>query len=152
MRVQADLTLDNEAVSGIVEQFRGVVEQTVAAQIESLKASLDRPEKSPEPQQRRTLDGISLPEIERLKAADLRTAILLGKVPEDTGLLIDVQMMAKLLSVSPRTVARLQDTKAIPQAVKLGTLVRWKLIEVIEWLDSGCPSSWQKSGHSKKRG
>jgi predicted DNA-binding transcriptional regulator AlpA len=93
-----------------------------------------------------------LPESERLKATDLRTALLLGRVPDDTGLLIDVHMVAKLLSVSARTVARLQELKAIPHSVKLGTLVRWKLIEIIEWLDCGCPSRWQMPSQGKKGG
>ena len=150
MRVQADLTFDSNAISGIVEQFQAVLERTVAAQMESLRADLERSDQAPEPQPTKIPQGVSLPESERLKAADLRTALLLGKVPDDAGLLIDVHMVAKLLSVSARTVARLQDLKAIPQSVKLGTLVRWKLTELIEWLDCGCPSRWQKSNNRKK--
>ena len=78
-------------------------------------------------------------------------AVLLGKIPKDTGLLIDVKTTAKLLNVSERMVYRLADQKAAPSPVKLGALVRWRLAEIIEWVDGGCPSKWQRPRHGKDR-
>ncbi len=125
----------------------GIIERTVAVQFEKLKAELFETTGLP----KRTPTGVDLPESERLKAADLRTAILMGKIPEDTGLLIDVKTMAKLLNVSERMVYRLADQNAAPKPIKLGALVRWRLTEVIEWIDSGCPSKWQWPRHHQKQ-
>jgi predicted DNA-binding transcriptional regulator AlpA len=80
--------------------------------------------------------GIALEATDKLKAADLRIALLLGKIPEDAGLLIDTKTFARLLSISSRTLSRLIDLKAVPQAVHLGRLIRWRLSEVLEWLSS----------------
>ena len=52
----------------------------------SAKALPDQPKTIP--------GGIELPTTEQLKAKDLRLALLLGKVPEDSGLLIDTNTTA----------------------------------------------------------
>jgi hypothetical protein len=44
--------------------------------------------------------GTALTATDKLKEADLRLALLLGKIPEDAGLLIDVKTFARLLSIS----------------------------------------------------
>jgi len=87
---------------------------------------------------------IEISENERIKAGELRVELLLGKVPDTAGLLIDAKVMAELLSISSRTLYRLDDMQAIPQPVRLGRLIRWRLAEVIAWIDSGCPQrrSW----------
>jgi len=88
--------------------------------------------------------GTELKATDKLKAADLRTALLLGKIPEDAGLLIDTKTFARLLSISSRTLSRLIDLKAVPQPVNLGRLIRWRLADVLEWIEADCPSqqSW----------
>lgn len=91
--------------------------------------------------------GTELKSTDKLKAADLRIALLLGKIPEDAGLLIDAKTFARLLSISSRTLSRLIDLKAVPQPVHLGRLTRWRLSEVLEWIEADCPS--QKSWSSK---
>ena len=83
--------------------------------------------------------GTELKAKDKLKAADLRIALLLGKIPEDAGLLIDAKTFAQLLSISSRTLSRLIDLKAIPQPVNLGRLIRWRLSEVLEWIEADCP-------------
>ncbi len=143
MRFQLELSVDDAAIGGIVEQVRRVVETTVADQLR--KVTFPQPTEAVKPTKPQAIvsGGVNLPEVERIKAADLRTAILLGKIPDDTGLLIDVKTTAKLLNVSERMVYRLADQKAAPCPVRLGTLVRWRLAEIIEWIDSGCPSKWK---------
>ncbi len=62
----------------------------------------------------------------------------MGKIPEDSGLLIDAKTFAHLLSISTRTLSRLIDLKAVPMPVHLGRLVRWRLAEVLEWIEADC--------------
>jgi predicted DNA-binding transcriptional regulator AlpA len=71
--------------------------------------------------------------------SDLRLAVLMNKVPEDCGLLIDTHQVAKLLDVSERTIFALEVEKNMPAAVRLGRMVRWRLAEILEWVDAGCP-------------
>lgn len=54
--------------------------------------------------------------------------------------LLDVRQIAQLLSASPRTIYRLADTGKMPRPVKLGVLVRWRSIEIEQWIAAGCPS------------
>lgn len=54
--------------------------------------------------------------------------------------LIRVSELASLLNVSVRTVWRLQSCGNIPQPVRLGGAVRWRLQEVRDWINQGCPA------------
>jgi hypothetical protein len=63
--------------------------------------------------------GVEITADNKLKAADLRTALLLGKLPDDAGLLIDTKTTAKLLNISPRTLYRLDQEQAMPDAWRL---------------------------------
>lgn len=83
--------------------------------------------------------GTELKPQNKIKAADLRVALLLGKVPENAGILVDITQFAKLLSISSKHLRRLLDLKAIPQPVHLGRLMRWRLTEVLEWIEEDCP-------------
>ncbi len=156
MRFHGDLSVDDKAIGGIVKEFRKVVEAIVATQINTLKAELkselaEREAPTPAPPPVIEPKGIDLPESERLKAADLRMALLMGKIPPDTGLLIDLKTTAKLLDVSPRTLHRLVELNAVPSPITLGGLIRWQLAEIIEWLDDGCPSPIQPPQPRKNR-
>ena len=99
--------------------------------------------------------GVELPSEELLKARDLRIALLLGKVPENAGLLIDTDTTAQLMSVSQRRLNRLVDEKAIPAPIRIaGRLVRWRLSELLEWIEAGCPHSshWTYSSEKGRGG
>jgi predicted DNA-binding transcriptional regulator AlpA len=100
--------------------------------------------------------GIDLNSIEKLKAADLRVALLIGKTPENSGLLIDVKMLAKLLAISKSMLWHLHAVQALPAPIRIGRLNRWKLAEIIEWIEAGCPPqshwSYRNPGASKKGG
>ena len=57
--------------------------------------------------------------------------------------LVDVKGVASLLRCAPRTVYRLSDAGKMPQPLRLGSLVRWRLTgpgSIQEWLDAGCPA------------
>jgi excisionase family DNA binding protein len=56
-------------------------------------------------------------------------------------LLITAADVARLLQVSTRTLWRLRSTGRLPQDVRLGGTVRWRLDEVRKWIANGCQIS-----------
>ena len=55
--------------------------------------------------------------------------------------LLDVRSVAVLLGgCSTRHIYRLADAGRMPNAVKLGTLARWRRSELEDWIRAGCPS------------
>ncbi len=158
--VALKLSMDPGSVTKLVELFRQTLETTLAnaqmrdqaqerpAQIPVVQAR--EPSASPSP-------GTRLTPADKLKAADVRMAVLTGKIPEDAGLMIDTKLLAKLLNISQRHVNRLQDLKKLPAPVYLGHLKRWRLAEILEWIEADCPpeSVWvhkrQESGRRRGR-
>ena len=57
---------------------------------------------------------------------------------EPQSLLIPVQTVAAMLSISKRQVSRLRDAGAIPQPIRLGGAVRWRADEIEAWIQTGC--------------
>ena len=53
--------------------------------------------------------------------------------------LITAGQLARLLSISERTVYRLKSAHRLPESVNLGGSVRWRLDDVRRWIDDGCP-------------
>ena len=60
------------------------------------------------------------------------------------GRLISASALAELLSVSRRTLSRLQSKGALPPPIRLGRSVRWRLDIVTRWIEDGCPN-WHSS-------
>ena len=58
----------------------------------------------------------------------------------DAPMLLDANALAEKLSVSKATVWRMRDAGKLPQPVRLGACVRWKLADVERWLADGCPA------------
>jgi predicted DNA-binding transcriptional regulator AlpA len=54
-------------------------------------------------------------------------------------LLITAMELGQLLQVSTRTLWRLRSAGELPQPVRLGGAVRWRLDEVRKWIADGCP-------------
>lgn len=141
------VSVDNPAVGAIAERLSQAVEKAVEAELGKLATAVQktvgqeagsRPRRSNPPII--TPEGVELPDEERAKAADLRTALLLGKIPEDSGILIDSKTTAKLLNISHRTLYRLLSEGAMPEPVKVGgNMKRWRVAEILEWVDSDCP-------------
>lgn len=135
------ITLDHPAVAALAERLCQAVEKTITTHLSKLEtmvpATLPGPLLKPA---NITPEGVDLPEEERLKAANLRTALLLGKIPDNSGILIDGKATARLLNISYRTLYRLVDMKAMPEPVTLGgNMKRWRVAEILEWVDSDCP-------------
>jgi predicted DNA-binding transcriptional regulator AlpA len=53
--------------------------------------------------------------------------------------LIDVQVVARLLGCSARHVTRMRDVGLMPPGVKLGRLCKWPRRAIEEWVAAGCP-------------
>lgn len=96
--------------------------------------------------------GVVVTDFERLDAHDLRAAYLLGKLPEDGGLLVDKKSVSKLLNISPRSVDRLWHEKAMPNPIKISRQNKWRVREIIEWVEADCPPQkyWRYSGGEGK--
>ncbi|MCH7559295.1 MAG: helix-turn-helix domain-containing protein [Planctomycetes bacterium] len=52
--------------------------------------------------------------------------------------LISCKTLAKMLSLSPRTIWRLRSSGALPKTVSCGSSIRWKMSDVILFLESDC--------------
>jgi len=61
-------------------------------------------------------------------------------MPPVESALLDVEQVAALLRCSTRTVYRLADAGKMPRPVKLGSLVRWRRGEILDWIAEGCPA------------
>ena len=53
--------------------------------------------------------------------------------------MLTVDQVARMLCCSPRTVRRLTDAGRMPRPVRLGSLLRWPLESVENWISQGCP-------------
>ncbi|MDX2199400.1 MAG: helix-turn-helix domain-containing protein [Phycisphaerae bacterium] len=53
--------------------------------------------------------------------------------------LIDVNSVAELLGVAPRTIWKLVSKGGVPAPLRLGRSVRWRSDELSRWVESGCP-------------
>lgn len=55
-------------------------------------------------------------------------------------LLVTAEGVAKLLQVSKRTLWRLLSMGQLLPPVRLGGSVRWRLDEIKQWIEAGCPA------------
>jgi predicted DNA-binding transcriptional regulator AlpA len=70
-------------------------------------------------------------------------------------LLVSARDVAKLLSVSVRSVWRQESGGRLPRSVSVGRLRRWRRQEIIDWVAAGCPSRSEWEGrcrHGQGRG
>jgi predicted DNA-binding transcriptional regulator AlpA len=127
-------------VDRFLDQLEQRVESTIARALDAHAKTVVQSAQCPAtPAPSPTPPWLELKPGEGGKAADLRIALLMGKIPETTGLLIDVKVLGKLLNVSTATLWRSLDGKTIPAPVRLGQLRRWRLAEILEWIDADCP-------------
>jgi predicted DNA-binding transcriptional regulator AlpA len=52
--------------------------------------------------------------------------------------LISCRQLAKMLSLSPRTVWRLRSSQALPKPISVGSSKRWKLSDIKLYLECNC--------------
>lgn len=57
----------------------------------------------------------------------------------DHTLLITVEQLAIRLQVSKRSLFRLKSEGKLPAPVKLRNSVRWRVLDIEEWVANGCP-------------
>lgn len=62
-------------------------------------------------------------------------------MPEPMPDLIEIDAVAEKLRCHSRTVRRLADAGKMPRSLKIGGLIRWKLSEIVAWIDAGCPAT-----------
>ena len=55
-------------------------------------------------------------------------------------LLISVETLAEMLDISPRSVWRRLSSREMIEPVRIGSSVRWRLRDVEECVDAGCPT------------
>src|SRR5579862_5904078 len=93
------LTFDQSSANWFLEMFQEMIETTLKRMLAEV-AGRPAPSSGESSPLSPKLTGIDLDSIEKLKAADLRVALLIGKTPETSGLLIDTKTLARLLAIS----------------------------------------------------
>lgn len=53
--------------------------------------------------------------------------------------LITAKELAEMLSISSRTINRMQSSGRLIPPIRIGGSVRWRLDEVEQWIGEGCP-------------
>lgn len=64
----------------------------------------------------------------------------------DEPLLLRAQELARLLSISLRTLWRLHSSGSLPRPMRLGAAVRWRADEIKQWIAAGCPAITKRDG------
>ena len=54
-------------------------------------------------------------------------------------LLLDTQGMADFLGIPSKAVQQMAWTRRIPIPVRLGGTLRWNVLELLAWVQAGCP-------------
>lgn len=70
-------------------------------------------------------------------------------VTKQSAMLINAKELAEMLSVSARHIWRMKATGKLPKAVEIGNCIRWKLVEISDWLTMGCPDA-KEFAHRKR--
>jgi predicted DNA-binding transcriptional regulator AlpA len=135
------IPVDDDLIHSVTQPLANVIAEVIKSEFDAFahKLSSRLDSLAPPPQPVAASGGVELNETEKQKAADFRMQLLAGKVGDASGLLIDTKSAASLLSVSMRTLRRLADLKAVPEPVRIGSQIRWRLAEILAWIDAGCP-------------
>jgi excisionase family DNA binding protein len=151
------LTVSQETISQLLDELRRLIKDTLREElsVHTSKVEESNVKDASAAQPRSIPGGVDLPTTEQLKAKDLRMALLLGKLPEDAGLLINFDTAAKLLSINRRTLDRMVSAQEIPPPIRIsGRMRRWRITELLEWIEAGCPHPhhWSYGSDSGMRG
>jgi excisionase family DNA binding protein len=65
--------------------------------------------------------------------------------------LLTVGDVAEMAQVSTRQVWRLRDAGRLPMPVRVGSQIRWRRSDILEWIASGCPSDGEGGDANEKR-
>jgi predicted DNA-binding transcriptional regulator AlpA len=69
----------------------------------------------------------------------------------DEPCLVTAVEVAKLLHVSTRTLWRLRSGGQMPQPVRLGGAVRWRIEDIKNWIAAGCPAEQARENERHRR-
>lgn len=71
--------------------------------------------------------------------------------PEGHPKLLNVAVLAAILSVSVRQAHRMNKAGLIPRPLKIGGCVRWREVEIAAWLKCGAPcrAEWEQQRDAK---
>ena len=69
--------------------------------------------------------------------------------PEDV--LIDVQMVAALCSISRSMVYKMNEMQALPEPLMYGRTLRWSYQAIEEWIEAGCPKRNKAKGKAGRK-
>lgn len=53
--------------------------------------------------------------------------------------MITARQLAVILRVSKRQVWRMLSARRVPQPIRIGNVVRWRMAEIEQWVADGCP-------------
>lgn len=75
----------------------------------------------------------------------LRMEMVTSRMAEHEPILVDANDAAAMLGVSRAHFYRMRAAGQVPLPVRLGKAVRWRVEELQEWVDAGCPgrSKWE---------
>jgi predicted DNA-binding transcriptional regulator AlpA len=60
--------------------------------------------------------------------------------PAPEPLFVTATELAHLMRISTRTLWRLLSAHKIPEPIRLGGAVRWRIDVIQDWIDQGCPA------------
>jgi predicted DNA-binding transcriptional regulator AlpA len=68
-------------------------------------------------------------------------------------LLVDIKGLARMLGRSERALWRDQSAGRLPRPVALGGMTKWRVAEIREWVEAGCPdrAAWEASRKPSRR-
>lgn len=155
--VEIGLTVSRETTNLLLAELRQVVRDSVreelSARLPEIAAAMS-PAAVPDALKPATA-GIELLANDQIKARDLRLELLPGRLPENSGLLIDTETTAKLLGISRRALERMVAGQSILMPIRIaGRMSRWRLAELLEWIEAGCPhpNHWTYNPNSGRPG
>jgi excisionase family DNA binding protein len=64
---------------------------------------------------------------------------------QSIAILINAEQVSQILNISERTLWRLVSGGKLPQPVRIGRSARWRVQDIHEWIESGCPSELTKT-------
>src|SRR5690349_3019137 len=91
------LFIDAASMARFLDLVREALEPMIAKALSQVQATQSPPQQAapPPPPNSSAVKGVGLNPSDQIKAADLRVALLMGKIPEDSGLLCDAKTFAR---------------------------------------------------------
>ncbi len=74
-----------------------------------------------------------------------------GNSAEAGPLLATAAEVAKMIRISPRTLWRLVSADQVPEPLRIGGAVRWRVDDIKQWIGAGCPAQEKVSERRRKR-